>query len=243
MAQLSFPPFTAYALPRERRPRGPAALASLLVHAAIALAVLWRGAVLFQPGAGGPGAPGGGGGGGRQAVSWFAVLPASAPQAREIPAAPAVTVPAVLPPDPAPSDLVTPPPPAVPAASAAAPAPTAGATGGSGQGPGSGGGTGTGAGTGVGAHTGPDSGGQGGYILPAYAKGIIVPPDCARGAFQLRFWVEVDGHVSRVEVDPPPKDARCRREMHEQLRAYQFRPATTRDGRPVASVFQMQYAH
>jgi protein TonB len=213
---------------------------ALVMHLAIAFAVLWRGAVLFQPGAGASGPPGGGGGGGRPALVWFALAPPSAPQAHDVPAAP-VTVPTIVAADPVKVDV----PPPVPEPQPPEPAPTgtgAGTTGAAGQGSGTDGGRGTGTGGGVGSAAGPDSGGDGGYIFPAYPRGVILPPDCVRGAVQLRFWVEVDGHVSRVEVTPVLKDARCRRETFEQLRAYQFKPAT-RDGRPVASVFQITYTH
>ena len=237
--------FNAYALPRERRREGPATLLALLVHGAIALAVLWRGAVLFQPGAGRPGAAGGGGGGGRAAPAWLALPPASTsspPEARATPP-PAVTVPAVAAAEPVKIDVPAPLPAPPPPDSAAPTGTNAGTTGGPGAGTGSDGGRGTGSGGGVGSAVGPDSGGEGGYIFPAYPRGVILPPACVRGEVRLRFWVEGDGHVSRVEVSPLLKDARCRRETYEQLRAYQFKPATNRNGQPVASVFQITYTH
>jgi hypothetical protein len=51
------------------------------------------------------------------------------------------------------------------------------------------------------------------------------------------FSVEANGQVSRIELDPPPKDGSCRRELEAKLRQYRFKPARTRDGRPVASRF------
>jgi hypothetical protein len=229
--------FTAYSLPRDRRPQGPAALLALLIHGAIALLVLWRGALLFQPGVGAAGPPGGGGGagGGRPALVWFALSPASAPQVHDVPA-PSVTAPAIVAPDPVkievPAPLPTPPPET--AAPTGTSAPTTGATG---QGSGTDGGRGTGTGGGVGSAAGPDSGGEGGYIFPANPTAMVPPPSCARGEFKVRFSVEATGRVSRVEVNPLPKEAGCRREMMEILRAFKFQPARTRDGRVVASIF------
>jgi len=66
---------------------------------------------------------------------------------------------------------------------------------------------------------------------------------CGRGKVVLRFWVEANARVSRVEVDPPPKDAGCHRDMLAQMRAFKFKPAMTPDGRPVASVFEMRLTH
>jgi hypothetical protein len=231
------PLFDAYRLPLPGRRQGPAATVSLVAHVAIAVVVLWHGAALFAPGAGGAGDAGlPGAGGGRPAVSWFTLPTPSTPLALDVPpppSVPAVIVPATALPDPVKIDarLLQLAPPLL---SASAPPPVAGGTG-----TGMGGGPGTGMGTGTGADAGPGSGGDGGYI-PAFARGGVSVPACARGDFQLRFWIEVDGRVLRVEVDPSPKDPRCRREMLAQLRAYKFRPAMTRDGRPVASVYQIR---
>ncbi|MGH7671648.1 MAG: energy transducer TonB, partial [Gemmatimonadales bacterium] len=192
-------------------------------------------AALFRPGAGDAGPPGGGGG--RPAVSWFTLPTPSTPLALDVPPPPraprAVIVPATALPDPIKLDV-----PPLQMAPAPLPSPPLAA----GTGAGAGGGPGTGTGTGTAADAGPGSEGDGGYI-PAFARGGVSVPECARGDFQLRFWVEVDGRVSRVAVDPSPKDARCRREMLAQLKAFKFRPAMTRDGRPVASVYQIRLIH
>ena len=231
------PLFAAYRLPLARRRQGPAATLSLVTHAAIALLLLWRGAELLQAGGGGAGPRGGGGGpggGGRPAVAWFTIPAAAAPQVLDVPPAPAIIVPSVALPDPVKLDLsqLEPSPPAAntPMASGAT------ASGGPGQSPGSGGGQGTGTGPGAGADAGPGSGGEAGYIL-ADPNGVFLPPPCARGAFNIRFWVEADGRVSQVEVKPLPKDAGCRRDLIAALKAFRFRPARTRDGRAVASIF------
>jgi hypothetical protein len=110
-----------------------------------------------------------------------------------------------------------------------------------GQGPGTGGGIGAGKDGGVGNDSGPGRGGDGTYITPPYARTVLLPADCARGRFTVRFWVEADGSVSRVSVEPPPKDGGCRREMREKMLGYQFRPAHTRDGRAVAFVFEVHF--
>ena len=238
----TLPRFTAYSLPLARRRQGPAAAASLLAHVAVAFLVLWRGAALLAGGGGGTGARGGGGGGGRPAVTWFTLPTASAPVALDMPPAPVVTVPIVALPDPVKIDVPplepTPvPPPVAPPTTGT----STGTTGGPGQGPGSGGGQGTGTGPGSGSDAGPGSGGEAGYI-PADVRGLIVPPDCAKGRFLVRFWVEADGRVSRVDVDPPPRDTGCRREMLAQMKAYRFRPAT-RSGQPVASVYPIRLIH
>jgi hypothetical protein len=72
---------------------------------------------------------------------------------------------------------------------------------------------------------------------------VLLPADCARGRFTVRFWVEADGSVSRVSVEPPPKGGNCRREMQDKMLGYQFLPARTRDGRTVAYVYQVQLQH
>jgi hypothetical protein len=67
---------------------------------------------------------------------------------------------------------------------------------------------------------------------------VLLPATCARGRFTVRFWVESDGHVSRVTVEPPPKGG-CRQEMQDKMMGYQFLPAHTRDGQPVAAVTEV----
>ncbi len=224
------PPFTAYRLPLAHRRQGPAVL-SLLVHGVIALAVLWRGAALLGGAGGGSGPPSGSGGGGRPAVSWFTLPTPSPPQIYDVPAAPVTPVAVLALPDPVRIDL--------PQLRSVAPVATEAGTGG-GLGPGTGG---QGTGTGSGVDSGSGSGGEGSYILPAEANGVIVPPACARGEFTIRFWVEVDGRVSRLEIEPLPRDAGCRRQMIETLKAYRFRPARTRDGRAVASIYPFKVTH
>jgi len=240
----SRPVFDSYALPLPRRREGPATALSFVAHLTIAILVLWRGAALFEGGGGGSGPRGGGGGGGRPAVSWFALPATSAAQAHDIPQPPAVTVPTIAVPATEPVKIEVPPPAVVIAPPPSAAVGTgAGTAGGAGQGPGSGGGRGTGTGTGVGADSGAGSGGNASDIFPANVRGLIIPPDCARGDFLVRFWVETDGRVSRVEVNPPPKNAGCHQQLIMHMKAYSFRPAMTRAGVPVASVYQIRLVH
>ena len=113
-----------------------------------------------------------------------------------------------------------------------------------GQGTGAGGGQGSGVGTGAGADAGPGTGEEGSYILLASPRWAILPPAnppaAVRGRpLRVQFWVSAEGRVTRVEVDPPIKDAAYRREFMERMQGYLFTPAITRDGRRVASVYPM----
>lgn len=235
--------FTAYALPLPPRRQGPAALLSLLAHLSIAVAVLWRGAAMLEGGGGGTGPRGGGGGGGRPAVSWFALPAPSTPQALDVPAAPAVSVPLVTLPLPQIERIelpVTPLPAPSPTTTTAPVGTGDGTTGGPGRGAGTAGGQGTGTGTGVGSDQGPGSGGEAGYILAASPRWALLPPQGVpredRGEHQVRFWVTADGHVTRVEVSPPIKDAHYRREFTQKMMGFVFDPARTRDGRRIESI-------
>lgn len=224
-------------------------MASVVLHALILLSLV-RFGVDWIDGAGDAAGPRGGGGGGAGASTRYVELPAlpAPPPAQVAASTPVVTAP---PPEPipvesetlvpdvpvvAPASLPTPAAPVVPAAGT-------GTTGGTGQGPGTGGGAGAGSGGGVGTDSGPGRGGSGDYITPPYARTVLLPADCARGRFTVRFWVEADGSVSRVSVEPPPKGGGCRREMQDKMLGYQFLPARTRDGRPVAYVYQVQLQH
>jgi len=204
---------------------------SIALHALILFAFLWRTTDIFGGGHG-PG-PRGGGGGGRPAATFFTLPPPSGPpQQFEVPAVPVVAVSDIPLPDPVQLDL-----PQVTVPREVAPVGQ-----GPGSGPGTGGGQGTGVGPGTGSDVGPGTGGEGSYIFPADPRSTVLPPPCAHGRFTIRFWVGVDGKVSRVEVDPLPKDAGCRREMLDKMLAYRFRPARTRDNQPVASVFVISIA-
>ena len=55
--------------------------------------------------------------------------------------------------------------------------------------------------------------------------------------FQVRFWVAASGKVTDVDIQPPPRDASCKREFEARMREYRFEPAKTREGVAVASVY------
>ncbi|HXF95470.1 MAG TPA: hypothetical protein VNI61_05145, partial [Gemmatimonadales bacterium] len=118
--------------------------------------------------------------------------------------------------------------------SVAAAAPALGASGG--------GGTGGGTGAGAGRARGPGTGGEGGYIFPPDPRGAIVPPldgvpRAVRGRpHRVTWWIAADGGIERVEVSPPIRDERYRREFLERMRSYTFTPARTPDGRAVPGV-------
>jgi hypothetical protein len=217
---------------------------SFLLHSVIVLLFVRHG-VQWLLGAGGEEGPRGGGGGGSSTeVSYLQLPAASATQQVAVPAPPAVSE--VVLPVPQPVELdVLPLESPVAVAPEATPAPATGdpGSGGPGAGPGTGGGSGAGAGPGAGNDSGSGRGGDGEYISPPYARTVLLPADCARGRFTVRFWVEDDGRVARVAVDPPPKNAGCRREMLDKMMGYQFLPARTRDGRAVASVYEVRLQH
>src|SRR6266516_475120 len=84
--------------------------------------------------------------------------------------------------------------------------------------------------------------GEAGYIFPASPRTAILPPlarvpgSVAGRTYHVKFWVSVEGRVTRVEVEPPMADAAYGREFRQRMMAYQFYPAHTRDGRNVTYV-------
>ena len=219
-------------LPLGQRRLGRGAAISLLVHALILAVLIVHGREVLQRL---PGAPGHGGGGGNRPQVNFFTLPTTGPTAVLVPAAPALALSDVrslpqlkldLPPLEVPRETVR---------VALLGGATAGA---SGAGPGAGGAQ----GGGTGADAGPGTGGEGGYIFVASPRTAILPPlakvpgSVAGRTYVVKFWVAVDGRVTRVEIDPPIADAAYSREFQQRMMAYQFYPARTRDGRNVASV-------
>ncbi len=205
----------------------------MIAHGLVVLAIFWHGAELFH---GGPGRDGSGSSGGSgEQVARFLTLPAvSTPVAVDIPVPPPLSLTVVPPIDPIPLDLAP-----LELPRPAAQSPAVSGTGG-GAGPGAGGGT--GGGTGPGGAAGPGTDGEGGYILDANPRGMILPPVNAPPAvkgrvYRVRFWVAADGRVTRVGVTPELRDEKYRREFIERMMAFQFTPARTRDGQPVASVY------
>jgi hypothetical protein len=218
-------------MPR-RRPGG--FIASILLHCLILLLIGRFGVQWVLGGGDDRNGPRGGGGGAGGAVRFIDLPVAAAPAAaqsvvpppvhavppREVDPAPTLTPPTIAPLSMTVSPVV-----------AAVGTATDGTTG---QGPGTGGGTGSGVGTGVGNDSGPGSGGNGAYISPPSPRVLLLPALCAHGRFTVRFWVAVDGRVTRVIVDPQLKDGGCQRQMVEKMMSYEFVPARTRDGRAVA---------
>src|SRR5438094_6489420 len=201
---------------------------SFALHALILFAFLWRTTDIFGGGHG-PG-PRGGGGGGRPAATFFTLPPPSGPpQQFALPAVPVVAVSDIPLPDPVQLDL-----PQVTLPREAAPVGQ-----GPGSGPGTGGGQGTGVGPGTGSDVGPGTGGEGDYIQRADMRGVIVPPDCLHGQYRVRFWVSVEGRVTRVEMTPPVGNLDCRRQTVERMMGYRFRPAKNRDGQLIPDIAEL----
>ncbi|KPK05868.1 MAG: hypothetical protein AMS20_05605 [Gemmatimonas sp. SG8_28] len=192
---------------------------------------------------GGPGPRGGGGGGGGSEVRYVEVPPiasASAPATArtEERAQPPIEITLPRPSVARMSETTA----SLPSLSRVVPATVVGqgpgTGGGVGAGSGTGGGVGSGQGAGIGSGVGPGSGGgEGGSVLPPEPKFIIVPadrPGSVRGReFEVHFWVDRQGKVTKVEVEPDIGDATYRRKFLEQMYQFQFTPARTLDGRPV----------
>jgi len=202
------------------------------VHALILAVLIVHGREVLQRL---PGAPGHGGGGGNRPQVNFFTLPTTGPTAVLVPAAPALALSDVRSLPQLKLDL---PPLEVPRETVRVALLGGAAAGASGAGPGAGGGQ----GGGTGADAGPGTGGEGGYIFVASPRTAILPPltkvpgSVAGRTYVVKFWVAVDGRVTRVEIDPPIADAAYSREFQQRMMAYQFYPARTRDGRNVASV-------
>lgn len=239
---LAVRPLPAGRLALGRRRQEWGGVIAFLVHAAIVVALFWKGAQLMMPGGGGVG-PRGGGGGGAQAAHFFLLAGASPPAAVALPTVPVVVSTHIPLPDPAKIEVPkVEPPPSTTSTAVASTAPSNGTSGGPGEGSGTLGGKGTGAGTGAGSDVGPGTGGNASYIFSASPRLTILPPTCFHGRTHARFSVSADGRVTDVELTPPPKDADCRENMLKQLRDNLFLPARTRDGQPVASIFPMDFA-
>lgn len=102
-------------------------------------------------------------------------------------------------------------------------------------GPGSGGGAGGGVGPGLGRDSGAGTGGEGGDTFPPQVKYTILPPlprpASLRGrSLRVHFWVNAEGRVTRVRVEPEIRDAAYRTQFVALLREYVFEPARRLDG-------------
>jgi len=224
------PPLPGLRLPLGRRRFGPGAAVAVLIHAVVVGVLLIRGHEVLGRGRGGSRAPG------DARVNFFAI-PAGAPAAVD------VALPARL----TPSDLsalrrihIELPPLELPQPTLPPPAAAPGGAGGNVGGGGGGRGTGLGATGGVGV--GPGTGAEASYIFPASPRTAILPPlarvpgSVAGRTYRVKFWVSVEGRVTRVDVEPPIADGAYGREFQQRMMAYQFYPARTRDGRNVSYV-------
>jgi len=217
-------------LPLGRRRFGPGAAVAVVIHAAVVGALVVHGHEIPGRGQGGSRPPG------DATVNFFAI-PAGAPAAVDM------ALPARL----TPSDLSALPrihlelPPLV-VPRTALPLPTAPLGGTGGNAGGGGAGRGMGLGTVGGAGVGSGTGDEASYIFPASPRTAILPPlasvpgSVAGRTYRVKFWVSVEGRVTRVDVEPPIADAAYGREFQQRMMAYQFYPAHTRDGRNVSYV-------
>lgn len=263
-------PLPALGLPPSRERRTAWALASLLLHVLLIIALvtpvaLHTGDVKeVAQGAGGPGPAGGGGGGNRgtggtvvehlQFVEVAPAQPTAQPQA--VPPTP-VAKPVVVPPKP-----IVPPPdltrlaqtPKVQSTIQAAKIDIAelpGAGGGTGndgtagRGPGTGGGVGSGVGTGRGSATGPGTGGGTQANYPPSPTDLFIPPmpvPAKVHGFHLvaQFDVDASGKVLDFKFTPTP-DGGYNKRLDEVFRSYRFRPGTRPDGTPIRMIGQITF--
>jgi len=203
---------------------------AVFLHVVIIGALVIRGREILGRGQGGSRASG------EARVNFFAI-PAGAPAVVEMALSPRLTL----------SDLsalrrihVELPPLELPQATL--PVPTVTPSGGGGTAGGGAGGRGTGPGAAAGSGVGSGTGDEASYIFPASPRTAILPPlarvpgSVAGRTYRVKFWVSVEGRVTRVDVVPPIADAAYGREFQQRMMAYQFYPAHTRDGRNVTYV-------
>lgn len=218
-------------LPRTDPPFLRSIAGSAVLHLVVIAALVWAmgRADLMPPSL--PGEPGpmggGGGGGGEHRITLFTfspppaahatVQPVTLPGIREIPVDPPRVEPIeerLL------TDVLI---------------PAGGVSGGAGAGTGTGGGVGPGTGAGIG----PGAGGTGGDVFPPQARYSILPPlpkpAAVRGkSFEVQFWVDAQGSVTKVQVSPEIPDGAYRKKFIALMYQYTFAPARKRDGTAVA---------
>jgi hypothetical protein len=222
-------------LPRAERSYGRAISVSAGIHAAVLLVLVWVAARVESrpaPSAAGPGPLGGAGG-----VRYVELPAYRVPQRWGVERA--VRQPAT----PTPKPQVREPAPAVSVEDVARVSLVAVHEGElrdlSGAGSGKGGGVGYGTGLGTGDGRGPGGGGADDGIFPPQARYSILPPlprpGSVRGKrFEVRFWVDATGRVTRVAVRPAISDAEYRKQFVQLMLQYTFTPALRPDGTPVA---------
>lgn len=91
---------------------------------------------------------------------------------------------------------------------------------------------------GLGDTAGPGTGDARGRLLLPQPRELVLPPQDAppsiRGReLSVRLWIDAQGRVTRVEVDPPIADEGYRRRFLARMAALSFYPARDRGGRPV----------
>lgn len=232
-------------LPRPRR-SGWSLLLAILLHGALLGGLLfsrWQELLTWEeivPGSTSDRREGGGGGGGGIQVvtlpAWRAPVPQVTPA---LPAAPVPPPEAEATPEPEPT------PPVAATDSVEADSAQAGRTPGLG-GTGTGGGLGSGTGTGRGSGSGPGSGtgsgggtaGAGSGAMPPEPRQLILPPldypEGLRGrSIAVTFWVNTDGRVERVALEPEIEDRGFQRKFVSVMRSYRFRPARSAEGSPI----------
>lgn len=247
-------------LPRTDRPFGTGIGLAAALHVALLLALLLAGDTVAEYARGlglGPGDLGGGGGGSGPEIQYIQLPPLASPTPAQERAAP----PRTPQPEPDPVALTLPEPQLAevfpdeprlelavetPGVVTAPEFPRVGAGGGPGAGPGTGGGIGAGRGSGIGSHEGPGTGGDGGTVLAPEPRVVAYPyddpPRTIRGqAYTVRFWVDLRGRVTKVEIDPPIDDAGFRRKLLERFHQWTFYPARTLAGTPVDGQYVATY--
>ncbi len=82
--------------------------------------------------------------------------------------------------------------------------------------------------------------GDAGALLAPRPRYTVLPPldrpASVRGkSFEVRFWVDEFGRVTRVKVSPEIPDAEYRKRFLALMYEYSFEPARRPDGTPVAA--------
>jgi protein TonB len=211
----------------------------------------------MQQGAGGPGPAGGGGGGFNSAPGRIKYIPEKVDFMKlqmevEVPKKEEVVVPKPeeKPPPTPPPPEPTPTPPKQDSVSAAPRTDSTSTTDGAargtgndgttGNGPGRGGGEGSGVGTGRGSGTGPGTGGGDGTIYPPTVTSIaMLPLPIPNGVRPYRmvaqFEVDSTGDARLIGFNPS-RNSGYNKRIREMLLEIRFRPAVTKDGRPVKAI-------
>lgn len=252
-------------IPSQGEPRKEATAAALALHLLLILLVLLPTIVVgnqlidyVQQGAGGPGPVGGGGGGNQSFPGRIKYFPERVDFLKlETKAPPVPKQEVVVKPK---EEIKPPPPPPTPdppqptvtdsAATAAARVDSTSALVGSGRGtgndgtngngPGRGGGEGSGIGRGRGSGTGPGTGGGDGTIYPPTVVALPIlplpiPAKVRPYRMVAQFEVDSAGHATLLNWNRS-KDSGYNRRIQDMLLEIRFRPAVTRDGRPVKAI-------